>query len=311
MRTPACHVLIDRHSRTKPTALRAWRTTRRAHSRAHPERHAAPELALLRPRHAISSLRQNHPVHQPAPAAVDAARCSDTSPPSRVPYCTQYWTRSGIETDRRAMMIAQHILFTRSNFSCLESAAVSINHMKSPVRSVEPKTRRGFDVDAYLESTGPSRTVVTYRRGEVIFSQGDPASDIRYIQQGHDQAGGSLAGRQRGGGRPALSWRFFRRGHARGPVSAPRDRNRDRRKPRAAHREGGDGPAAPRGIRVPGPLHLVHADPEHDESRPTWSISCSIPAKSAWPGPCSCCRATARPIPSTRCRESLKKPSPT
>ena len=81
-------------------------------------------------------------------------------------------------------MIAQHILFTRSNFSCLESAAVSINHMKSPVRSVEPKTRRGFDVDAYLESAGPSRTVVTYRRGEVIFSQGDPAGDIRYIQQG-------------------------------------------------------------------------------------------------------------------------------
>jgi CRP-like cAMP-binding protein len=39
-------------------------------------------------------------------------------------------------------------------------------------------------VEAYLESTGPARKVVKYRRGEVVFSQGDAGNDIRYIQKG-------------------------------------------------------------------------------------------------------------------------------
>jgi CRP/FNR family cyclic AMP-dependent transcriptional regulator len=56
--------------------------------------------------------------------------------------------------------------------------------MKPRARSVEPKTRRGFDVEVYLESTGPARQVVKYRRGEVVFSQGDPSNDVRYIQKG-------------------------------------------------------------------------------------------------------------------------------
>jgi CRP-like cAMP-binding protein len=56
--------------------------------------------------------------------------------------------------------------------------------MGAKTRSVEPKPRRGFDVETYLESAGPARKVVKYRRGAVIFSQGDPGNDIRYIQKG-------------------------------------------------------------------------------------------------------------------------------
>jgi CRP-like cAMP-binding protein len=56
--------------------------------------------------------------------------------------------------------------------------------MTPTTRSVEPKTGRGFEVEMYLESTGPARKVVKYRRGEVVFSQGDPSNDIRYIQTG-------------------------------------------------------------------------------------------------------------------------------
>jgi CRP/FNR family transcriptional regulator, cyclic AMP receptor protein len=56
--------------------------------------------------------------------------------------------------------------------------------MKPRTRSVEPKTRRGFDIEAYLESTGPARKIAKYRRGDVVFSQGDPGKDIRYIQKG-------------------------------------------------------------------------------------------------------------------------------
>jgi CRP/FNR family transcriptional regulator, cyclic AMP receptor protein len=56
--------------------------------------------------------------------------------------------------------------------------------MKPKTRSVEPKARRAFDVEVYLESTGPARRVARYRRGEVIFAQGEPGSDVRYIQKG-------------------------------------------------------------------------------------------------------------------------------
>jgi CRP-like cAMP-binding protein len=56
--------------------------------------------------------------------------------------------------------------------------------MKAQARTVEAKNRRGFDLEAYLESTGPARTIVKYRRGEVAFSQGDVSGDVRYIQKG-------------------------------------------------------------------------------------------------------------------------------
>ncbi|OFW03827.1 MAG: Crp/Fnr family transcriptional regulator [Acidobacteria bacterium RIFCSPLOWO2_02_FULL_68_18] len=56
--------------------------------------------------------------------------------------------------------------------------------MRRKTRSVEPKTRRGFDAEAYLESTGPARKIVKYRQGAVVFSQGGPANDVRYLQKG-------------------------------------------------------------------------------------------------------------------------------
>ena len=56
--------------------------------------------------------------------------------------------------------------------------------MKAKARAVVRKSEHPFDAAAYLESTGPARTVVKYRRGEVVFAQGDPAKDVRYIQKG-------------------------------------------------------------------------------------------------------------------------------
>jgi len=43
---------------------------------------------------------------------------------------------------------------------------------------------RAFDVQKFLDSAGVSRKIVEFRRKEVIFSQGDPAKDILYIQNG-------------------------------------------------------------------------------------------------------------------------------
>jgi len=46
------------------------------------------------------------------------------------------------------------------------------------------RRRFGFDVDAYLASTGEPARVRKYRRGDIVFSQGDPCDDIRYLQSG-------------------------------------------------------------------------------------------------------------------------------
>jgi CRP/FNR family cyclic AMP-dependent transcriptional regulator len=52
---------------------------------------------------------------------------------------------------------------------------------KRPIeRDIEP----AFDVETYLASTGGARTAVQYRRGVVVFAQGDRGQDVRYLQKG-------------------------------------------------------------------------------------------------------------------------------
>jgi CRP/FNR family cyclic AMP-dependent transcriptional regulator len=41
-----------------------------------------------------------------------------------------------------------------------------------------------FDVQSFLDSAGVSRTIVQYKRGDVIFTQGDSAKHVMYIQTG-------------------------------------------------------------------------------------------------------------------------------
>jgi CRP/FNR family cyclic AMP-dependent transcriptional regulator len=41
-----------------------------------------------------------------------------------------------------------------------------------------------FDAQAFLDSAGVARKVVEYRRSEKIYSQGDPATSVMYIQKG-------------------------------------------------------------------------------------------------------------------------------
>lgn len=44
--------------------------------------------------------------------------------------------------------------------------------------------RRSFDGQAFLDSAGVARKVVRFRRNEAIFSQGDSAKSVLYIQEG-------------------------------------------------------------------------------------------------------------------------------
>jgi len=42
----------------------------------------------------------------------------------------------------------------------------------------------GFDAQTFLDSAGVARKVVEYRKSEAIYSQGDPATGVKYIQKG-------------------------------------------------------------------------------------------------------------------------------
>ena len=41
-----------------------------------------------------------------------------------------------------------------------------------------------FDAQAFLDSAGVARKVTGFRKKETIYSQGDPAKDVLYIQKG-------------------------------------------------------------------------------------------------------------------------------
>jgi hypothetical protein len=48
---------------------------------------------------------------------------------------------------------------------------------------VGPKGRR-FNVQAFLESAGPERRVISSRKGDTIYSQGKPCDSVMYLQSG-------------------------------------------------------------------------------------------------------------------------------
>jgi len=49
---------------------------------------------------------------------------------------------------------------------------------------VKLREKRAFDVQAFLDSAGVARKIVDYRRSQKIYSQGDPAANVMYIQSG-------------------------------------------------------------------------------------------------------------------------------
>jgi len=50
--------------------------------------------------------------------------------------------------------------------------------------AVGSATLSSFSVDPFLAAAGCVRTVVKYQEGQVIYSQGDPATDVRYLKEG-------------------------------------------------------------------------------------------------------------------------------
>ena len=45
-------------------------------------------------------------------------------------------------------------------------------------------TAPAFDLKPFLAKTGPGRTVATFRKGDTLFSQGEPADTVFYLLRG-------------------------------------------------------------------------------------------------------------------------------
>jgi CRP/FNR family cyclic AMP-dependent transcriptional regulator len=55
----------------------------------------------------------------------------------------------------------------------------------SNIRSKSKSTKKhAFDAQAFLDSAGAARKVVEYRSSQKIYSQGDPATSVMYVQKG-------------------------------------------------------------------------------------------------------------------------------
>jgi len=56
---------------------------------------------------------------------------------------------------------------------------------KAKVPRVQSSDERpAFDAEAFLESAGAARRVVSYAKGKIVFSQGQPSDAVMYIQRG-------------------------------------------------------------------------------------------------------------------------------
>jgi CRP/FNR family transcriptional regulator, cyclic AMP receptor protein len=50
--------------------------------------------------------------------------------------------------------------------------------------NIKLKQKIAFDAEAFLSSAGVARKIVEYRKSQKIFSQGDPATKVMYVQEG-------------------------------------------------------------------------------------------------------------------------------
>jgi CRP-like cAMP-binding protein len=55
---------------------------------------------------------------------------------------------------------------------------------RATIAVMRPQSTRTFKAQAFFDSAGIAKTIAEYRRGEVIFSQGDPSASVLYIQKG-------------------------------------------------------------------------------------------------------------------------------
>ena len=56
--------------------------------------------------------------------------------------------------------------------------------MRSRKRTIKVNASSTFNVEAFLETAGVARKIIQYRKAQRIYSQGDPADSVFYVQNG-------------------------------------------------------------------------------------------------------------------------------
>ena len=82
------------------------------------------------------------------------------------------------------------------------------------------RKKRPFDVKVFLNTVDGGRTVATYRKNQKVFSQGDPADSVFYIQEGQGQGLRRLRAGEGGGRRAPRERGLLRRGLPDRPAAA-------------------------------------------------------------------------------------------
>src|ERR1700691_4234079 len=65
-----------------------------------------------------------------------------------------------------------------------EVSMANVLRIGSPRDRVKPHRKSRFDAQVFLQSVGASRRVEEFRKKQAIFSQGQPADSIMYVQKG-------------------------------------------------------------------------------------------------------------------------------
>jgi CRP/FNR family transcriptional regulator, cyclic AMP receptor protein len=76
------------------------------------------------------------------------------------------------------------VLFSSSMCSAVRRKLVKPRRSPKKTKSGSASSSAVFDVKSFLDSSGLGRKVGTFRGKETVFTQGDPAANVMYIQEG-------------------------------------------------------------------------------------------------------------------------------
>ena len=178
-----------------------------------------------------------------------------------------------------------------------------VNHRNKKSKNI-PRETEGFDAQAFLDSAEVARKVKKLKRAEVVYAQGDAAKSVMYIQEG----GVRLSVVSEGGKEAVVAMLgpgdFFGEGCLAGQ----------------SVRMGTATAITPSTVLVieKSEMFKVNSMPFPTssslscwrgtfESRRTWSISYSTPARGAWPAPFCCLPVTAGKTSPTECFPKYRK----
>jgi CRP/FNR family transcriptional regulator, cyclic AMP receptor protein len=65
-----------------------------------------------------------------------------------------------------------------------DHVATNLTPKKAPLPTARMKKKKAFDARIFLDTVGASRRVVEFVKKQVVFSQGEPADSVMYVQKG-------------------------------------------------------------------------------------------------------------------------------